>query len=287
MRGPVLIHGYGFTVASGAAAGFARPIKDCAWEFESARDNDRHMSLGSAAPSPEASCVVGSGRGRTCGAEPRKGAVMRVVMAGVLAAVVYFLWGFVSWTVLPWHDWTIRPMPAEDQVALSDMLSKRVAVSGVFYFPTMPRDPGDVKAVEHWRDMHRSGPVGTLMFHREGWEPMSARKFLISGGFNLVVGLLLAWLVWLTRHVTHDYWQRAGVCVIVGVIMAVATDLMWWNWLFHPIDYAVVNAIDHVVACTLMGLTIGAVIPSMKPRMVTVKNGEGDAPATVKPAWDA
>lgn len=216
---------------------------------------------------------------------------MRVVIAGVLAAVVYFLWGFVSWTVLPWHAWTIRPLPAEEQTAVTAMLKKPLTMSGVYTIPGMPQDPGDIAAIEHWVQQHRSGPVGTLMFHREGWEPMSTGTFLISGTFNLIVGLLLAYLVWLTRHVTHDYWQRTGVCVLVGVAMAVATDLMWWNWLFHPMDYAVVNAIDHVIAATLMGLAIAAVIPSMKPRLAAhlaaTTTGGTDPTLPAKPAWDA
>ncbi len=248
-----------------------------------------HVMVDPAAPA--ASCVVGHCRGRVWRgiSSGERGSVMRVVFAGVLAAVVYFLWWFVSWTVLPWHDWTIRPMSAEDQATVSRLLEKRVGVSGVFYFPDMPRDPADVKAVEHWKQQHRTGPVGTLMFHREGWEPMSGSMFLVSGGFNLIVGLLLAWLVWLTRHVTHDYWQRAGVCVLVGVVIAVATDLMWWNWMFHPLDYAVVNAIDHVVAATLMGLAIAAVIPSMKPRLAahSAAAGSSDPTMPAKPAWDA
>lgn len=214
---------------------------------------------------------------------------MRVVFAGVLAAVVYFMWGFVSWMVLPWHDWTIRPMPAEDQAIVSQMLAQRVGVTGVFYFPDMPRDPGDVAAVEQWKQRHREGPIGTLMFHREGWEPMTVGTFATSFGLNLLVGLGLAWLVWLTRHVTHDYWQRAGVCVLVGLLMAAATDLMWWNWMFHPLDYAVVNALDHIVATVLMGLAIAAVIPSAKPRLAhaAAENASDPTLPPAKPAWDA
>ena len=42
--------------------------------------------------------------------------MIRIIIAGFLGAVVLFIWGFISWAVLPFNSQTMLALPNEDTV---------------------------------------------------------------------------------------------------------------------------------------------------------------------------
>ena len=54
----------------------------------------------------------------------------------VLGGVVIFVWGMISWMVLPWHEMTIKSFADEDAVA--EAISANTSERGIYYYPGHP-----------------------------------------------------------------------------------------------------------------------------------------------------
>ncbi|MFN2383195.1 MAG: hypothetical protein ABR559_02915, partial [Gemmatimonadota bacterium] len=57
----------------------------------------------------------------------------RIMLAGLLGGLAVFVWGSVSWVVLPWHVATMHPIP--DGEAVTEALAARVTEPGIYHFP--------------------------------------------------------------------------------------------------------------------------------------------------------
>ena len=62
----------------------------------------------------------------------------RIIIAAVLGAVIAYVWGVVSWMVLPWHSATMHNLPNEKLVV--EQLRNGGLESGVYQIPAMPDD---------------------------------------------------------------------------------------------------------------------------------------------------
>ena len=183
--------------------------------------------------------------------------MLRVIIAAVVSALVMFAWGAFSWIVLPWHEATIQPLPDEGTTIAT--LSMQVPTTGVYYFPIMPEDP-DPDVMNRWFQRHEAGPVGLLIYHKNGFVPLSWGTILVGFGLDLIAGVLVAWLVWLARAAADTFWRRMGVAVLLGVFATIHADLLLWNWMSFPTAYSMVNAADHFIGVILMSLPIAFLV---------------------------
>ena len=69
----------------------------------------------------------------------------RVILGGLLGGIVVFVWGYVSWMVLPWNQWPFRKFKSE--AAVKALVSTGVEEDGVYLLPNANPDP-DLSAEE-------------------------------------------------------------------------------------------------------------------------------------------
>lgn len=181
----------------------------------------------------------------------------RIILAALSGAVVLFVWGMVSWTVLDWHTATFSTMPDEPAVVTS--LASQLPQSGVYFFPAMP-EQGTPEAMDDWAARHRRGPYGLLFYHAQGADPMTPATFATGFALNLVVALIVAWVLSLTRASHTTLISRMGIALLLGLLIAVPADLMPWNWMHFHAHYSLTNAADHVIGILLMSLPISLLI---------------------------
>ncbi len=184
--------------------------------------------------------------------------MIRVLIAAVAGAVVLFVWGTVSWTVLPWHTATLNTLPNEQTVV--GALKAQLPHTGVYYFPACPADYDDTEAVEQWTARHKQGPIGLMFYQAQGAEPMPGSMFGVGFALDLIATFVMAWIVCLSSHHANTFLKRLGVATMLGILVAVFADLMLWNWMRAPAHYTLINAADHIVAATLAGIPIAAII---------------------------
>lgn len=175
----------------------------------------------------------------------------RVLLAGLLGGVVMFIWGWLSWGMLPWHNATIPNLPNEDAVIA--VLQSSITASAVYQFPGMPAGEADMAA---WTEKYKRGPSGMLFYSVEGKDPMGAGMFV--GGFILefIIATLAAWFLSLALGRLPGYGQRVGFLTMLGVLGALVSHIMAWNWMGNPMGYSLVMSADLVIASLLAGLVI-------------------------------
>src|SRR5512133_2874417 len=101
----------------------------------------------------------------------------RSILAALLGAVVFFVWGYLFYTVLPWSQTVMHPVPNVGAItpALAD------APSGTYFYPDLihtgkPLD--QPSTMDAWNDLYRKGPLYEIRVHHGVSELTSPSLFI-------------------------------------------------------------------------------------------------------------
>ena len=184
---------------------------------------------------------------------------MRLILAAVIGAVILFAWSFVSWQLLGLHDTSGGTLPNE--AAVTEALSE-VSDSGTYWIPGISReDTKDAEKLDGWKERHRAGPIGFIVYHRDGREPMPPAVFAVGFGINFAAALLAAFL--LAAAGIRSALGRLLFVASLGLFVSITSELVAWNWMFFHVDWITANIIDHLVGWGLTGVAMAAIV---KPR---------------------
>jgi hypothetical protein len=182
-----------------------------------------------------------------------------LLLGAAVGGAVAFVWGAVSWMVLPWHHRTFRRFRDEDAVARA--IADNAPASGVYGLPSEPAfekgvTPEQRKAAEAatWEKM-KAGPLVLAVVQRRGF-PTLAKPMLGALAINALASLLLTALLLHTAGL--GYWERAafvGLAAFAGAVICRLTD---WNWHGYATDYTLVALVDVAVGWLLVGLALAA-----------------------------
>ena len=184
------------------------------------------------------------------------------MLGGVLGAVVLFLWGFLYWVVL--SDTLLPYKHMADQAAVVEVLQENLTETGIYWFPMAQYDPDattDEKqaAKEASYERHRQGPLGGVIYHKVGREPM-APSALVKGFVINFVSALLASILLCSACARKGYAKRVAFVLGLGLFIAVSVHLIAWNYMFSPMGFTLLKIGDSVVGWLLAGLVIAAVV---------------------------
>ena len=182
---------------------------------------------------------------------------MRFPLGVILGGVVVFMWGFVFWTLLPFAQSVIRPIPDEDDSAMATSLKMNVRESGVYISPKMPTAM-DEDSKTKWEERHRQGPVYMLFYHQDGKEPMSPKVMAIGMGHSIGLAFVGAFI--LLAASPRSYANRVMLIFWAAVFVAVWADVgnaIWWHF---PWDYTVLQLAYRIGGGLLLGLVLAAFI---------------------------
>lgn len=185
----------------------------------------------------------------------------RVILASIVGAIVAFVWGFVSWTLLPWHNNTMQGMSAQSPVVQA--MREYNLSPGVHYFPPQPADMNDQAAMQRYAQQHIEGPVGLLWIEPDGSEPMPPLMFVRGIVLQLLAAQVASLLLY--QSGLTCYTHRVTAVVLMAVFASLIADAQLWNWLYMPMDFALVNMADHIVGWLIVGLVIAAIVRPAKP----------------------
>lgn len=166
-----------------------------------------------------------------------------VLIAAVLGAVVMFLWGWLSWVLLPWQ--TAVSNRFADEAAVQQALKMNAERAGVYYLPFESEDerPGE--------------PTAFVNLRPDGWE-MSMARTMIVGLIGLIVSALLV-LMLLRLADPPTYRGRVGFIALSGLAIAFYGHFVYWNWYLFPTPYTIVQILDAAIGWTLAGLVMARV----------------------------
>ncbi len=197
----------------------------------------------------------------------------RILLAGLLGAIVTTAWGAIAWTVLHLHDRSIHDLP--DEAVVVQALQSTVTEPGAYWFPAMPSHEAAENLTENdreaeeqaWLKAHRQGPIGMLFYRPGGVEPMQPITFIRGFVLDFAAATLAAVLLSLAAQSIGSYMKRVAFVMALGIFTALVSDIAMWNWMYFPGDYTIAMGGEQVFTWFLAGLAIAAVV---RPRAETV-----------------
>lgn len=185
---------------------------------------------------------------------------MKLLFAALLAAVVSFFWGFVSWMLLGWHEAGIRSFKDENAVA-EVVKANATQGRGIYMLPGLPEKgmtttpDEEARVQEAHVKAHSEGPY-LYAIVRPGKQPWSmGRNLAFSFGRSLVAAVILGLLL---ARVVLPYIGRVAFCAAAGVFAGVAVDAQAWIWFELPTRELMVGLADHFIEWALAGLVLAA-----------------------------
>jgi hypothetical protein len=185
-----------------------------------------------------------------------------LISGAVAGGAIAWVWGAISWMVLPWHHATF--LAFTDEAGIERAILASAPMSGVYGLPAPPRTARDAdraarEAADRMAQQRMiAGPIVTAIVQRNGFGsvPLAMlRAFVIYA----VASLVLTWLLLQTSGLS--YWQQVGFVAALGLAAGLMCRLPDWNWHGYSTSYTAVNVVDHVIAAFLVGLALAGISP--------------------------
>src|SRR5437773_2077316 len=122
----------------------------------------------------------------------------RIVVGGIVAGIVMFIWGALSHAVLGLEESAIKQFPNEPAVVTAFQANLKEA--GFYFFPGMDTTPNMTKeqsaaAQKTWTEKYLAGPRGILIYHPDGEQAMSPKQLGAQLLSEMVAAIIAAWLL--------------------------------------------------------------------------------------------
>jgi len=183
-----------------------------------------------------------------------------LVLGGLLGGLALFVWGSISWMVLPWHLMTLEKF--KDEATVAQALSANASVSGVYLLPNVHKhDPGmteEQKKAEEAEGMKRmiQGPSMFAAVSLAGAGNMG-HPLLITLLTNILSALLATWMLLKTTGLR--YLGQVGFVMLIALTAAIIAYLPDWTWWRFSTNFTAVGVADLLIGWFLAGLVIAKV----------------------------
>jgi hypothetical protein len=176
----------------------------------------------------------------------------RILLAGILAGVVVFVFSAMNHMVLPTGHMGLKTLPAEEPVLAA--LRSGIREPGLYIFPgiDMSRNPTE-EETKAWTEKYVQGPTGLLVYSPGGEQPMMPRQLSSELLTNILAGCIAAWVVSLTAA---PFGRRVLLVTLLGVFAWLSITVSYGIWYRFPHAYVLGEAFDQIGGWLLGGLAI-------------------------------
>lgn len=179
---------------------------------------------------------------------------MRVLIAGVLAGILYFAWGAFAHMVLPIGEMGSRA-PADEDAALTALTTALGSEEGIYYLPYIDKaGMQNPAATSTFSAKSAASPYAYIIWQPTptGEDPMDMVRELGQQAIgDIVLGVLLAWVLSL---ISAGFASRVGASIAVGIVVTLATLVPYWNWYRFPTAWLQGQMIESIVGFLLAGI---------------------------------
>jgi hypothetical protein len=172
----------------------------------------------------------------------------RIVVAGVLAGLVVFVWGMISHMALPLGEAGVSPLPAQEKVL--EVLGEHVKERRIYFVPYYEDRAEQEKA---WVNF----PHGVLALSPPAGPFSFGRALTVEAASNVVAGILAAFLFAALGPALVGWGKRVIFGAVLGGFTTVDIIVSYWNWYGFPGAYLAAQLVIAVVGWSLAALAIG------------------------------
>ncbi len=175
----------------------------------------------------------------------------RSIIAVIVGGLIAFVWGFLSWTVFPWH----QPVPFENESEVATFLKQQVSSHNVYAYPAWDHS----KEYDHLAKT-KAGPYVYATIRPQGAEPSMAVHMTVGILTNMLAAAVLVFMIQNSRQ--HTFPGRLSIALLAGLFLGVMTAGPPWNWLGLPGTHAFAFLCDGIIPWTLAGAAIAKILPT-------------------------
>lgn len=169
-----------------------------------------------------------------------------VFISGILGGIILFIWGAVSWMVLPWHKDSLNGFKDEKSVAA--VVGANVAKSGMYILPFQHMDSPEAA--------QQTQPAPLMMFASIKTESMKpVGSYMVT---SIITQFLAAFLVAFLVSKTSGlgYLGRLSFIVLFALTAGIVVDVPYWNWFGFDTHFTLVAFGDLLISWFLAGLVM-------------------------------
>src|SRR5438094_4895858 len=191
---------------------------------------------------------------------------MKILLAGILGGIVMFIWTSIAHMALPLGEAGISEIPNE-QAVLAAMQSNIAEKSGLYFFPGTGVGPNATRqekgeAMKQAAAKMASGPSGLLIYNYA--RPFAFAKALtIEFATELLEAILVVFLLAQTR--IASFAGRVGFVLVTGILVAIATNVSYWNWYGFPCHYTTGYMLIQIVGFLCIAVVATSVLLWPRP----------------------
>lgn len=188
-------------------------------------------------------------------------AMLRSILAILAAAILNFIYGWISWGMLPWH----QPKPFENEDAVVKAIRANTSEHAIYSYPDWSemQNAGDKEGQEAYLKKWSDGPAIYAMVRPGKREDASMGTGMFSGFLvSILASSILFLLILKSGHSTFR--DRVLVAFLAGVFLGVVSALYPWNWLEYPGMATIASLCDGIIPWTLAGVVIALLMPKAK-----------------------
>jgi hypothetical protein len=190
----------------------------------------------------------------------------RIILVGIAGGIVMFIWTSIAHMVLPLGEAGIREMPNES--AIVETLTANLGEGrGLYIFPGMglgdnPAPEAKKEAMKQMGEKLANSPSGLLMYHPR--RPLNLGRLLsIEFATEVLEAILVVFLLASTRLLTAG--SRILFVTIAGVLVAIGTNVSYWNWSGFPKRYTAAYIFIQIVGFFLVGTVSALMLRNRDP----------------------
>jgi hypothetical protein len=178
---------------------------------------------------------------------------MRIFVAGVLGAIVFFLWGFIAHEVLPIGSMGMHVATAEEPVLAA--MRENLPGEGVYMIPGVaPEKMADAAAVKSYSEKAKANPNAFVVYQPIGHDGMDmganlAKQFVS----NFLAALLVAFVLGLGAF---GFAKRVFIATALGLFAWLSISVPYWNWYRFPLDFTIGALLEQVLGWLLAGIVM-------------------------------
>lgn len=191
----------------------------------------------------------------------------RIFLAGLLGGIAMFIWTSLAHMALPLGDTGVREMPNES-IVLDSMRTNIGEKSGFYYFPGLglgenPTHEQKSEAMKHMNENLARHPSGILIYHAAGSRPFQMGSLLsVEFVTEMIEAFLAVFLLAQTR--LTSYGARVVFVTAIGIIVAISTNVSYWNWYGFPANYTGAYMLTQFVGFLCVGLVAAFLLKNQK-----------------------
>ncbi len=181
--------------------------------------------------------------------------MQRIMKCGLIGGFILFIWGAISWSILPWQKNQIKSF--DNDYDVSSSISNNACCSGLYTVPNLHGYRNDPAQMDAAKERMREGPYAVIAVAANGRDPSMVGSAISTLIVKIIAASLVAWLL-LTYSQGRplEYTRSVKFITVVGIVVAILSAMPLLIWFAFPASFTIGMMIEIVFGWFFAGLAI-------------------------------